>query len=98
MTVASAAGHAEGDTFVPASHSQRLHAAYGGEDKDLLLFEGDHNSARPRAFYSKALTFLHCALRCEAAPLSQAQLLALGCALHPRLPQGHGSSGRQGCL
>ena len=30
-----------------------------------MLFEGDHNTARPKAFYAKCLTFLHCALRCD---------------------------------
>ena len=30
-----------------------------------MLFEGDHNTARPKAFYAKCLTFLHCALRCN---------------------------------
>ena len=64
-----AAGHSEGDTFIPVGHSKRLHAAYGGEDKELMLFDGDHNTARPKAFYARALTFLHCALRCDAAAL-----------------------------
>ena len=84
--VTASAGHAEGDTFVPASHTRRLHAAYGGEDKDVMLFQGDHNSARPKEFYSKALTFLHCALRCDVPPLGCSDLLLpAGCAAHAAL-------------
>lgn len=49
-------GHAEGDTFVKKSHSVRLHEKYAG-DKNLVTFEGEHNSRRPQFFYSSALIF-----------------------------------------
>ena len=57
------AGHADGDTFVNKRHSERLHAAYAG-DKNLIMFDGDHNSVRPQFFYSSALIFLHNVLQC----------------------------------
>ena len=34
-----------------------------------MLFEGDHTTARPKEFYAKCLTFLHCALRCDPSAL-----------------------------
>ena len=58
------AGHAEKDTFIPVAHTRRLHAAYAG-DKELMVFDGDHNTLRPQAFYSSVLMFLHSALRCS---------------------------------
>ncbi|KAL3153328.1 hypothetical protein ABBQ38_011671 [Trebouxia sp. C0009 RCD-2024] len=57
-------GHAVDDTFVAKAHSERLLAKYGG-DKELCLFEGDHNSVRPRSFYTKVLMFFHVCLQCE---------------------------------
>lgn len=47
------------------THSQRLHDAYCGGDKNLVTFKGDHNSVRPQSFYSAVLLFLHTALRCQ---------------------------------
>jgi hypothetical protein len=38
-------GHAAGDAFIAPHHSALLHAAYAGE-KELVSFEGDHNSPR----------------------------------------------------
>ena len=61
-----AAGHARDDTFVAKGHSERLLAKYGGEDKELCLFEGDHNSIRPTFFYTKVLMFFHVVLQCES--------------------------------
>ena len=46
-------------------HSEKLLAKYGSEDKELMLFEGDHNSIRPRAFYAKVLLFFHSCLQCQ---------------------------------
>jgi hypothetical protein len=55
-------GHARGDTFVKAHHTQRLHEAYAG-DKELMLFDDcNHNSTRPTAFYETARRFLSHAL------------------------------------
>merc|ERR1719454_434440 len=49
--------HGERDTFIRPSHSEQLHAAYAG-DKNLVLFDGDHNSARPAFFFNSAVIFL----------------------------------------
>ncbi|KAI3434931.1 hypothetical protein D9Q98_002985 [Chlorella vulgaris] len=57
-------GHAQADTFVDKHHSKRLHDAYAGE-KNLVNFDGDHNSVRPDFFYSSALIFLMQALQVE---------------------------------
>lgn len=52
----------EGDEFVPPSHSQKIHDLYAG-DKNLVLVEGDHNSARPSFFSHSALIFLKTTLQ-----------------------------------
>lgn len=49
--------HGERDSFIKPSHSEQLHAAYAG-DKNIILFDGDHNSARPAFFFNSAVIFL----------------------------------------
>lgn len=49
--------HGEHDAFINHSHSEQLHAAYAG-DKNLILFDGDHNSERPSFFFNSAVIFL----------------------------------------
>jgi len=49
--------HGEKDAFIKPSHSEQLHAAYAG-DKNLILFDGDHNSERPDFFFDSAVIFL----------------------------------------
>jgi len=49
--------HAEGDDFILPHHSKTLHEKYGG-DKNIILFEGDHNTVRPSFFYDSAIIFL----------------------------------------
>ncbi len=39
-------GHAHGDELVLPTHSRDVHAVYGGP-KEIMIFEGDHNSVRP---------------------------------------------------
>jgi len=41
-----------------------LHDAYQG-DKNIITFKGDHNTARPKFFYSSASIFLYTTLRVE---------------------------------
>jgi alpha/beta superfamily hydrolase len=48
---------AEGDEFVPPHHSQRIYQKYAG-DKNIIIVEGDHNSARPRFLFDSASIFL----------------------------------------
>ncbi|GMH35675.1 hypothetical protein BSKO_03543 [Bryopsis sp. KO-2023] len=51
-------GHANGDTFVKKAHSEKLHEKYAG-DKNIITFDGDHNSRRPQFFYHSASIFFH---------------------------------------
>lgn len=53
---------AEGDDFIAPHHAQAIHDAYGG-DKNLINFEGDHNSDRPRFYFDSAAIFLQTCLR-----------------------------------
>lgn len=50
-------GHGEEDSFIPVSHSKVLHESYAG-DKNLILFEGDHNSRRPQFFLDSVSIFI----------------------------------------
>ena len=54
-------GHALQDTLIPPEHSKELHKTYGGP-KQIVIFEGDHNSSRSvnfvlvvREFFKKYL-------------------------------------------
>ena len=49
---------ANDDDFILPHHCEELHEAYQG-DKNLIRFEGDHNSNRPSFFYSSVSIFLH---------------------------------------
>jgi hypothetical protein len=55
-------GHGEDDDMVAPYHSQRLHAAYGG-NTTLLRFAGTHNSERGDTFVGTATAFLAALLR-----------------------------------
>lgn len=48
--------HGEGDDFIPPHHSQDIFDKYSGE-KNIIFFEGDHNSARPDYFYNSVCIF-----------------------------------------
>jgi len=56
---------AKDDDFVAPHHTKKLHDAYSG-DKNLVEFEGDHNSTRPQFFYDSASFFLMDALQCTS--------------------------------
>jgi hypothetical protein len=60
-------GHADQDSFISKTHSERLVAAYAG-DKELVAFDGDHNSHRPHFFYASVLSFLHSVLQVGLLP------------------------------
>ena len=49
---------AQDDSFIPPSHSQELYENYGGSEKKLIFFEGDHNTSRPLTFLCKVMAFL----------------------------------------
>ena len=46
----------EQDDFIKPHHCEELHEAYAG-DKNLIRFEGDHNSSRPDFFNNSAVIF-----------------------------------------
>jgi cephalosporin-C deacetylase-like acetyl esterase len=48
--------HAEGDNFIDPSHSKKLYEKYSG-DKNIIFFEGDHNSRRPQFFFDSVSIF-----------------------------------------
>lgn len=49
-------GHGKEDDFVAFKHSERLYEAYAG-DKNLISFDGGHNSPRPDFFHTSVLIF-----------------------------------------
>lgn len=53
---------AEGDRFILPKHAMAIHDAYAG-DKNLVKFQGDHHSPRPKFFFDSALIFLQNAMR-----------------------------------
>ena len=55
----------EDDKFVDPSHSKALYSVYGG-DKNLILVEGDHNSARPSFMFDSVAIFLRACLQLPA--------------------------------
>lgn len=50
-------GHGQSDDFVKPHHTEDIYERYAG-DKQILLFDGDHNSARPYIWFNKAFLFL----------------------------------------
>lgn len=69
--------HGEEDVLVPAHHSQQLYGAFTGR-KELLMFEGTHNSIRPKEVLQKCFEFIEEGLRREAeAGEGNARLLAM---------------------
>ncbi|PQM34042.1 uncharacterized protein Pyn_32431 [Prunus yedoensis var. nudiflora] len=51
-------GHAIDDDFIQPHHSDRIFAAYMG-DKNIIKFEGDHNSPRPQFYFDSINIFFH---------------------------------------
>jgi pimeloyl-ACP methyl ester carboxylesterase len=51
-------GHGKEDDFIAFEHSEKLFKAYAG-DKNLISFEGNHNSPRPSFFNTSVMIFLH---------------------------------------
>ena len=45
------------DSFISPDHTKQLHKQYKGK-KDLIIFEGEHNTPRPSSFIIKATKFL----------------------------------------
>ncbi|XP_010488424.1 PREDICTED: uncharacterized protein LOC104766269 isoform X2 [Camelina sativa] len=51
-------GHALDDDFIRPHHSDRIYEAYIG-DKNIIKFEGDHNSPRPQFYFDSVNIFFH---------------------------------------
>ncbi|KAF7813735.1 Alpha/beta hydrolase fold-5 [Senna tora] len=51
-------GHAIDDDFIRPHHSDRIFEAYMG-DKNIIKFEGDHNSPRPQFYFDSINIFFH---------------------------------------
>ncbi|KAK4283616.1 hypothetical protein QN277_000549 [Acacia crassicarpa] len=51
-------GHAIDDDFIQPHHSDRIFEAYMG-DKNIIKFEGDHNSPRPQFYFDSISIFFH---------------------------------------
>ncbi|XAR57177.1 hypothetical protein NMG60_11025230 [Bertholletia excelsa] len=51
-------GHAVDDDFIQPHHSDRIYDAYIG-DKNIIKFEGDHNSPRPQFYFDSINIFFH---------------------------------------
>mmetsp|Transcript_29946 Transcript_29946/g.64752 ORF Transcript_29946/g.64752 Transcript_29946/m.64752 type:complete len:452 (-) Transcript_29946:20-1375(-) len=57
--------HGKDDAFIKPHHTEQLYNNYSG-DKELVLFDGDHNSPRPESLFSRAVTFLYQRLGVQA--------------------------------
>eukprot|EP01018_Ginkgo_biloba_P025742 Gb_32230 [translate_table: standard] len=55
-------GHATEDVFIQPHHSDLIFESYAG-DKNIIKFEGDHNSARPQFYYDSVSIFFYNVLR-----------------------------------
>ncbi|KAK1380248.1 hypothetical protein POM88_026992 [Heracleum sosnowskyi] len=51
-------GHAIDDDFIQPHHSDRIFNAYVG-DKNIIKFDGDHNSPRPQFYFDSVNIFFH---------------------------------------
>ncbi|XP_073100272.1 uncharacterized protein [Elaeis guineensis] len=51
-------GHASEDIFIQPHHSDLIYRAYAG-DKNIIRFEGDHNSPRPQFYYDSVSIFFY---------------------------------------
>ncbi|KHN03563.1 hypothetical protein glysoja_004589 [Glycine soja] len=51
-------GHASDDKFIQPHHSDLISEAYAG-DKNVIKFDGDHNSSRPQFFYDSVSIFFY---------------------------------------
>eukprot|EP00929_Paragymnodinium_shiwhaense_P002116 TRINITY_DN102307_c0_g1_i1.p1 TRINITY_DN102307_c0_g1~~TRINITY_DN102307_c0_g1_i1.p1 ORF type:complete len:421 (+),score=52.17 TRINITY_DN102307_c0_g1_i1:82-1263(+) len=55
------------DTFIRPHHAKELHEAYAG-DKNFVMVEGDHNSARSKFFMDSVAIFFFNTLQCDRLP------------------------------
>jgi len=55
------------DSFIRPHHAKELHEAYAG-DKNFVMVEGDHNSARSKFFMDSVAIFFFNTLQCDQLP------------------------------
>ncbi|ESW19549.1 hypothetical protein PHAVU_006G134600 [Phaseolus vulgaris] len=55
-------GHGNDDQFIQPHHSDLISESYAG-DKNIIKFDGDHNSSRPQFFYDSVSLFFYNVLR-----------------------------------
>ncbi|CAH9086136.1 unnamed protein product [Cuscuta europaea] len=60
-------GHAKDDKFIPPHHSDHIFKSYAG-DKNIIKFDGDHNSSRPQFYYDSVSIFFYNVLRPPRLP------------------------------
>ncbi|KAK7246056.1 hypothetical protein RIF29_40914 [Crotalaria pallida] len=63
-------GHANDDQFVQPHHSDLISESYAG-DKNIIKFDGDHNSSRPQPFYDSVAIFFYNVLQPPLTPKVQ---------------------------
>ncbi|RYR76041.1 hypothetical protein Ahy_A01g000635 isoform B [Arachis hypogaea] len=51
-------GHGSDDKFIQPHHSDLISESYAG-DKNIIKFDGDHNSSRPQFFYDSVSIFFY---------------------------------------
>jgi fermentation-respiration switch protein FrsA (DUF1100 family) len=67
--------HGRGDTFIAPRHSEELYSNYGGH-KEIMFFDGDHNSERSDSVLDRSVDFLCRSFRKYELEQSVAQHLA----------------------
>nr|GLL37783.1 uncharacterized protein LOC109178902 isoform X4 [Ipomoea trifida] len=64
-------GHAKDDKFIPSHHSDLIFKSYAG-DKNIIKFDGDHNSSRPQFYYDSVSIFFYNVLHPPRLPPASA--------------------------
>lgn len=62
-------GHGTEDIFIQPHHSDLIYKSYAG-DKNIIKFEGDHNSPRPQFYYDSITIFFYNVLRPPDEPMT----------------------------
>ncbi|KAI3850285.1 hypothetical protein MKX03_028841 [Papaver bracteatum] len=60
-------GHASEDVFIQPHHSEIIFKSYAG-DKNIIKFDGDHNSPRPQFYYDSVSIFFYNVLHPPQVP------------------------------
>ncbi|KAJ4823944.1 hypothetical protein Tsubulata_016423 [Turnera subulata] len=66
-------GHANEDKFIQSHHSDLIFNSYAG-DKNMIKFDGDHNSSRPQFFYDSVSIFFFNVLHPPQSSASSSKL------------------------